>query len=79
MLGPDRLADVTAVLAAIDLLVTDYSSIAYDFSLIGGPILFFAPDVEQYARRRGLYESYRTFSGGRYVTTWANVLEGWMR
>ena len=75
MLGPDRLADITEVLPAIDLLVTDYSSIAYDFALTDGPILFFAPDIEQYARRRGLYENYRIFSGGRYVTSWANVLE----
>jgi CDP-glycerol glycerophosphotransferase (TagB/SpsB family) len=74
MLGMDRIADVTPVLPAFDALITDYSSIAYDFALTGGPIVFLAPDVEAYAKTRGLYEAYRDFSGGRHVTSWSHVL-----
>ena len=75
MLGAGELVDVTPALPGFDVLVTDYSSIAYDFALVDGPIVFFAPDVEQYARRRGLYENYRTFSDDRYVNSWPHVLE----
>ena len=38
-----------------DLLVTDYSSAIYEFSLLGRPISFFAPDLEAYERERGFY------------------------
>lgn len=75
MLGSSRLVDVTPALAGVDALITDYSSIAYDFALVDGPTVFFAPDVEQYARRRGLYENYRIFSDDRYVDSWPHVLE----
>ena len=74
LLGSAEVADITPLLPAFDALITDYSSIAYDFSLVGAPIVFLAPDVEAYARARGLYESYRDFSGGRHVTRWQHVL-----
>ncbi|HEV7741767.1 MAG TPA: CDP-glycerol glycerophosphotransferase family protein, partial [Pseudolysinimonas sp.] len=74
LLGMDQVADVTPLLPAFDALVTDYSSIAYDFALVGAPIVFLAPDVETYAKSRGLYEAYRDFSGGRHVTSWRHAL-----
>jgi len=54
--------------------VTDYSSIAYDYSLVGGPIVFLAPDLEHYAKRRGLYLPYRAFAGGQQVASWPDAL-----
>jgi CDP-glycerol glycerophosphotransferase len=75
MLGSDRVRDVNAALPEIDVLLTDYSSIAFDFALLGRPIVFLAGDLESYAKRRGLYDSYREFSGGRYATGWASALE----
>jgi CDP-glycerol glycerophosphotransferase (TagB/SpsB family) len=74
LLSPALLPEITPALPAIDSLVTDYSSIAYDYSLVGGRIVFFAPDVELYAQSRGLYQNYRDVTGGAYVTTWQNVL-----
>jgi CDP-glycerol glycerophosphotransferase len=74
MLGADLQTDITPLLPAFDTLVTDYSSIAFDFSLTGGPIFFLAPDEERYTTSRGLYEPYRTFSGGREVRTWTALL-----
>jgi CDP-ribitol ribitolphosphotransferase len=38
-----------------DHLVTDYSSAIFEFSLLGRPISFFAPDLEAYERERGFY------------------------
>lgn len=67
--------DVTPVLAAADLLVTDYSSIAFDYSLTGGPIFLLAPDEEEYTGSRGLYEPYREFSDGREVRSWTALLD----
>ncbi len=43
------------ILGLTDILVTDYSSIFYDFLPTGRPILFFAPDLEDYEGTRGIY------------------------
>ncbi|MCU1423789.1 MAG: glycosyl/glycerophosphate transferase, partial [Microbacteriaceae bacterium] len=67
--------DVTTVLSAIEVLITDYSSIAYDFALTGRPIAFLAPDVDRYTTNRGLYVPYSTFSGSRETRSWGELLD----
>ena len=75
LLSPTAVRDVTPLLPGIDRLITDYSSIAFDFALLGRPIAFLAPDVDRYTHSRGLYEPYRRFSGGTEAATWAELLE----
>ena len=47
--------DTNDLLAAVDVLITDYSSIFFDFLPTGRPIVFYAFDLEDYAENRGLY------------------------
>jgi CDP-glycerol glycerophosphotransferase len=75
LLGPDLLRDVNPVLWAVDAVVTDYSSIVFDFALVGRPVVFFAPDLADYASMRGYYVPFDEFTGGRAVTTWTDALE----
>lgn len=42
-----------------DILITDYSSVFYDFLLFGKKVIFYVPDYEEYRRKRGLYIEYR--------------------
>ena len=67
--------DINPLLPAVDLLLTDYSSIAYDFALTGRPIAYLAPDLESYAATRGVYEPYELFSGGSHVSSWRELLD----
>ncbi|WP_294181488.1 CDP-glycerol glycerophosphotransferase family protein [uncultured Schumannella sp.] len=75
MLSPRELNELTPALPAIDVLVTDYSSAAFDFALLDRPIVYLAPDVEDYAKRRGLYTDFRDVTHGRQHQTWGTVLD----
>ncbi|SMX86411.1 CDP-glycerol glycerophosphotransferase family protein [Brevibacterium linens] len=66
----DRLIDVSAfpdsndLLLISDLLVTDYSSIVYEYSLLERPIVLFAYDLELYSATRGMHKDYRVAAPG---------------
>ncbi len=75
LLAPADATSITPLLPAFDRLVTDYSSVAFDFALTGGPMFYLAPDEDEYAGSRGLYGPYRDFSGGREERGWAGVLD----
>lgn len=47
--------DTNEALQAVDILVSDYSSIALDFLLLDKPLVLFTPDYQQYSIERGLY------------------------
>lgn len=49
--------DTNELLAAVDLLITDYSSIFFDFLPLERPVIFYMPDQEEYENERGLYLS----------------------
>jgi predicted glycosyltransferase len=51
----DKLRDYTAepffeLLALADVVVTDYSSVIFDASLLGTPMVFYCPDFDTYER-----------------------------
>ena len=50
--------DVQPYLRDTDLLITDYSSIYYDYLLLDRPVIFFQPDRAEYeaARKRNFYK-----------------------
>src|SRR5690606_20361280 len=57
-----RVIDVTGypetaqLLLAADALITDYSSVMFDFSVTGKPMYFLVPDLEHYrGQLRGFY------------------------
>lgn len=74
MADSEAVADVNQILSGVDLLITDYSSVAMDYSLTGGHLVWFAPDREEYERTRGLYEDYATTTG-EHEQDWAGVVE----
>lgn len=61
--------DVSELLALADVLVTDYSSIMFDYALLDRPIVLFAPDLEAYAAERGSYFDLREKAPGPVTAT----------
>ena len=55
--------DANALLAITDVLVSDYSSIFYDFLWTRRPVLFYIPDLAAYATSRGLYAQPESLPG----------------
>lgn len=48
--------NINDLLLAADLMITDYSSIMFDYVVTGKPIVFLTPDLEQYRDKvRGFY------------------------
>ena len=74
MLGAAVLADVTPVLPAVDVLVTDYSSLAFDVGLVRMPVLFLTPDASEYARTRGFYGRLDEVTGDDAATSWSQLV-----
>lgn len=51
-------SDINELYLAADILITDYSSVFFDYSNLGKPIIFYMYDLEQYAGElRGFYIS----------------------
>ena len=55
------------LLIVTDILVTDYSSVIFDYSLLKRPMIFFAYDLENYLAERNFYYEYRKFVPGPIV------------
>lgn len=59
--------DINELLLIADYLITDYSSIPYEFSILNKPMIFFAYDLESYQNERGLWDQYDKMVPGQVV------------
>ena len=65
--------DTDFCLQAADILVTDYSSIIFEYSLLEKPMVFYAPDLEEYRENRDFYYNYEDFVPGPIVKSEAEL------
>ncbi len=71
-----HMIDIYDILGAVDVLVTDYSSIYFDFLLLDRPIIFVVPDLEEYRRFRGfVLEPFEFWTPGPKVKTFREFLD----
>ncbi|QXJ49165.1 CDP-glycerol glycerophosphotransferase family protein [Bacillus altitudinis] len=47
-----------------DVLITDYSSVIFEYSLLNKPILFYCPDFDNYMEERDFYFPFDSFAPG---------------
>lgn len=55
--------DLYQLLIVSDMLISDYSSIIFDYSLLKKPILLYVPDLNEYSERVGLFLNYEEIPG----------------
>ena len=63
------------VLPAADILVTDYSSIQFEYLLFERPIISYIYDIDKYVKDRDLFLPYERLAPGPYVFTQAELVE----
>lgn len=52
----------------VDLLITDYSSLVFEYSLLGKPLLLFCPDYEEYSKSRSFYLDFENEMPAKIIT-----------
>lgn len=57
-----------------DILISDYSSIIWDYSLLGKPIISYAYDYKEYKEKRGLYSGYAQIFSNGIITDQKDVI-----
>jgi CDP-ribitol ribitolphosphotransferase len=66
--------EVNDILFITDILISDYSSLVYEFAVFKRPMLFYAFDLEDYVTSRDFYEPYEKFVPGKIVETFDEVI-----
>lgn len=66
--------DITELYLAADVLITDYSSVMFDFAVTGKPMIFLTPDIEKYVADRGFYFDFVGEAPGPICHTTAEVI-----
>ncbi len=59
----DKIMHTEEILPFADILISDYSSIIFDYCIFDRPMIFFAPDLEKYKIERGFYLDYENLPG----------------
>jgi CDP-glycerol glycerophosphotransferase (TagB/SpsB family) len=61
----DNESDIYPLFSKVDLLITDYSSIFFDFLLTDKPVLFYPYDIDDYLTKdRSMYDKYDSVTPG---------------
>ncbi len=61
--------DINDLLLVSDFLVTDYSSVIFEASLVGVPMAFLAFDLDEYIEKRDFYFDFKSFVPGEVAKT----------
>lgn len=67
--------DVNDLLHVADVLITDYSSIYYDYAILGKPIVFYTYDRILYEVTRGVHQDILSSAPGKVCDTFDGLIE----
>ncbi|EMX8724755.1 CDP-glycerol glycerophosphotransferase family protein [Staphylococcus aureus] len=67
--------EVNDILFITDLLISDYSSLIYEYAVFKKPMIFYAFDLEDYITTRDFYEPYESFVPGKIVQSFDSLMD----
>lgn len=67
--------EITDLLMAADVLITDYSSTIFEYALLHRPIVLFCPDLEEYTADRDFYYPFERYVSGPLVREAAGLAD----
>ncbi|MEK3888461.1 CDP-glycerol glycerophosphotransferase family protein [Bacillus sp. FSL K6-3431] len=67
--------EINDLLFITDILITDYSSVCFEYALLNKPMIFFAYDVEEYVQKRDFYYDFSSFIPGPLVRSTDELIE----
>lgn len=69
-------SDINELYLAADVVITDYSSVMFDFCVTGKPMIFLTPDLAEYRdKTRGFYFDFEEAAPGPLCSTTDEVIE----
>mgnify|MGYP002673954145 CR=1 FL=1 len=68
-------SELNDLLFVTDLLITDYSSVVFEASLLDIPMLLYAYDLDRYISSRGFYYEYEDMAPGKIVRTYSDLVD----
>ncbi|HEK6804751.1 TPA: CDP-glycerol glycerophosphotransferase family protein [Staphylococcus aureus] len=73
--GVSDFREVNDILFITDLLISDYSSLIYEYAVFKKPMIFYAFDLEDYITTRDFYEPYESFVPGKIVQSFDALMD----
>ncbi|QST02826.1 CDP-glycerol glycerophosphotransferase family protein (plasmid) [Pontibacillus sp. ALD_SL1] len=67
--------DINHLLLVTDVLITDYSSIPFEFSFLKRPMIFYPYDLESYEKERGIQEDYEALVPGPVAHSTEDIIK----
>ncbi len=67
--------EINDLLFITDILITDYSSVCFEYSLLNKPMIFFAYDLDDYIASRDFYYPYESFVPGPIAKTTDEIVD----
>ena len=67
--------ELNELLFITDVLITDYSSVVFEASLLDIPMIFYSFDLQNYIATRGFYYEYDSFVPGKIVYNMDSLIE----
>ncbi|MCR4842963.1 MAG: CDP-glycerol glycerophosphotransferase family protein [Eubacterium sp.] len=70
-----RTGDISDLICAADICISDYSSLVFEYSLLERPLIFFAYDLDTYFDWRGFYYDYYEMAPGPVVSSTEGIID----
>ena len=67
--------EINDLLFITDCLITDYSSVIFEYSFFKKPVVFFIPDYKEYVQTRDFYYPFSSYMYGSTATNTKTLLE----